>query len=172
MVFRTQVQLQSERGLCVCLSLSSSWGGLGYFSPVLCFSSLPGFTSVTCQVQVQLWILLYATRLQRVHPWRAVEATSVFEMDVLLLLLSSPILYWGRQRECPGPVRDRKEPWWHWKQKQKANWWWFNISDHLGDRARTKGFYTFKETEMPFWFNLRKSWKWQHTLPNVPRDWK
>lgn len=109
----------------------------------------------------------------RFYSWRTVEATSVFETDVLFLFSFLPSFTKAdRGNALALSEREREESRWHWKQKQKANWWWFNISDHLGDRAKTKGFYTFKETEMPFWFNLRESWKWWYTLPTVPGDWK
>lgn len=130
-VFRTQVQLQSERGLCVCLSLSPSWGGLGCFLPVLCFSSLP---NVTSDVSSSAATVIPAPKIPplRSGVFFLPSSTEADTGNVLALL--------GRE----------KNRWWHWKQKQKSSWWRFNVSDHLGDRARTKGFCALKETEMPF----------------------
>lgn len=130
-VFRTQVQLQSEGGLCVCLSLSPSWGGLGCFPPVLCFSSLPHATS---GVSSSAATVIPAPKIPplRSGVFLLPSSTEADTGNVLTLL--------EREKNC----------WWHWKQKQKSNWRRFNVSDHLGDRARTKGFYALKETEMPF----------------------
>lgn len=133
-----QVQLRVG-GVCE-KTLPSFLGGSGsFFSYFPSYFMLtpwhPKFTSdhgrCSCNRDARLCLLRIETN--------SLIINGLFFFFFYSFLLFYPLIHCTRQRECPGHVRERKELPWNWKWKHKANCWWFNVTDHQRDRARTWG---------------------------------